>query len=675
MRYVALILSGLAATASMAIGVDDIADAPPADRHALEFYLLRDVADATHNIKVIAPSGDTWYRSATPGVDLGDLEFQQARVSPNEYNSGYVIWLSVRGERVSKVRKWFDEIREQRLGVLISGKCQTEAIVHSSIGPYFCVGGFSSVVDAEAACALIRAGGDTTRAGEALRQLQHDRADAEAVALQRAKRSPEEVTPPVAFSLFSVRTERDDEHPTRAGAFRGAAWYRANAPGLDSKQCKSIRHFGARPGEDRVETFVRPEELAGVSRWLSDNAGQPCGLFENGKLLGVVLLPNAVDEMLKRFGLSVESDAEQATSQPSMTVDVRTTGVMADIWPYSPMSVVALSTVRDSKHTTPLQDGDGVTWYGSSSDHVSLCADGGIDALVSASPDGTFRVCVRVQTGVHNPLSDFCRKRANERVGVVSLDLPLIALRLGDQAPDAIELTSFSNWKAAANMRDLLRNEPPQSHAALSEKQANARILAWCASRGEKAPDVREKDEGTVFHYPFANIWRRLNAQLVVLGMQGYLIHGDDIAKLGESSGGMGLQDACVTDLDADGEPELIFVTSWGSGIHRSQVGVWSDAWPAPKVRMAGLSHVGGPDYELRRFSDQHVAVFVGAKRVGRIKLRPTSDGPEPDIVLDPDLPPAIRRTLVRFGVPGEPPGGGESDDTSAKEATPPKSR
>jgi len=659
----------------MAVGDDDTANAPLVDRRALELYLLRDSADATHNIKVIAPSGDTWYRGETPSVDLGDVEFQRASILRNADDSGYMIRLMLRNKRVQDVGAWSAANLGRHVGVFIGGACQSEVKINSRLSRSLCVGAFPTMDDAEAACALIRAGGDTARFGEALRQLQRGRSDAEVEASRREKRSPETIAPPVAFSLYSVRAERDDEHPTRAGVFRGAAWYRANEPGLDSTQCRSIRHFGARPMDDRVETFVRREELSGVSRWLSDNAGRLCGFFEDGNLVDVVILPNAIDETLSRLGLNPGPNASQPTSQPSMTIDVKTSGVMAEIWPYGSMSVVALSDVRDIDHATPLQDGDGAIWFGSASDHVNLDADGGIDALVSASPDGAFRVCVRVHAGARNQLSDFCSKHANEQVGVVSLDLPLIVLRLGAQSPDAIELASFSNWKAAGRLRDLLRNELPRPNTILSDEQAKARILDWYSARGERAPYVDEQTEIVNVSFPLEDIWRRLNAQVVVRGMQGYVICGNEVARLGESMGGLGLQDTCVADLDADGEPELIFVTSWGSGIHRSQVGVWCNAWPAPRVRMAALSHVGGPDYELRRLSDQHVGVFLGEMRVGSVRLRPTNNGPEPEIVLDSYIPPAVRPSLVEFGVPGKTDGATPLNETSAKSPASPEPR
>lgn len=52
-----------------------------------------------------------------------------------------------------------------------------------------------------------------------------------------------------------------------------------------------------------------------------------------------------------------------------------------------------------------------------------------------------------------------------------------------------------------------------------------------------------------------------------------YLLYKDKTYKLGECFGGSGLDDVMLADLNKDGKDELYFTYSWGSGIHRSQVG------------------------------------------------------------------------------------------------------
>lgn len=52
-----------------------------------------------------------------------------------------------------------------------------------------------------------------------------------------------------------------------------------------------------------------------------------------------------------------------------------------------------------------------------------------------------------------------------------------------------------------------------------------------------------------------------------------FLLHGGEIYPLGEHFGGYGVTSFALADMDEDGNEELYFTFSWGSGIHRSQAG------------------------------------------------------------------------------------------------------
>jgi|GEM_PF-1109752 hypothetical protein len=53
---------------------------------------------------------------------------------------------------------------------------------------------------------------------------------------------------------------------------------------------------------------------------------------------------------------------------------------------------------------------------------------------------------------------------------------------------------------------------------------------------------------------------------------ESFLIAAGEVHPLTPGFGGFGLHSALVTDLDRDGSPELTCTTSWGSGIHRSEI-------------------------------------------------------------------------------------------------------
>lgn len=57
-----------------------------------------------------------------------------------------------------------------------------------------------------------------------------------------------------------------------------------------------------------------------------------------------------------------------------------------------------------------------------------------------------------------------------------------------------------------------------------------------------------------------------------------YLLYAGEIYPLGAWFGGYGFTDAMAADLNRDGKNELYFTCSWGSGIHRAQVGYFDPA-------------------------------------------------------------------------------------------------
>lgn len=49
-----------------------------------------------------------------------------------------------------------------------------------------------------------------------------------------------------------------------------------------------------------------------------------------------------------------------------------------------------------------------------------------------------------------------------------------------------------------------------------------------------------------------------------------FLLYGGEVYPLGEWFGGLGVTSMALADMDSDGESELYFTYSWGSGLHRS---------------------------------------------------------------------------------------------------------
>lgn len=107
----------------------------------------------------------------------------------------------------------------------------------------------------------------------------------------------------------------------------------------------------------------------------------------------------------------------------------------------------------------------------------------------------------------------------------------------------------------------------------------------------------------------------------------------------------------CVAELNGDSRPKLIFSYSWGSGVHRSLVGLWKGAsWVDATPALA--------DYDLlvERIDDQHVDVAYGEfspdghfsrdGNFGTLRLSGQTTKPSLEIVLNPHLDAKIQKRI-----------------------------
>lgn len=153
-------------------------------------------------------------------------------------------------------------------------------------------------------------------------------------------------------------------------------------------------------------------------------------------------------------------------------------------------------------------------------------------------------------------------------------------------------------------------SEPEGVRVTLDEATALVRARIF-----EDRPGLNESVETRLSEHTTDELWERLGAQLFVveggeLRCESYLVREHRVHPLCNGYGGHGVQSACVTDLDADGEPELSYTYSWGSGIHRSLVGVCGFEGDAFWNEEADVAYVG--DLFVRKESDTRVLVEIG---------------------------------------------------------------
>jgi hypothetical protein len=139
-------------------------------------------------------------------------------------------------------------------------------------------------------------------------------------------------------------------------------------------------------------------------------------------------------------------------------------------------------------------------------------------------------------------------------------------------------------------------------------------------------------------------VWDRLGAQVFqvtegVRAHETYVIKDKKVYHIGSGFGGHGVASMVVADPNGDGRDKLIFAYSWGSGIHRSHVGVFDLLAKEPEQVVAAQAYYGGlGDLMVQNGEKQTVEVFAGKEKVGRLILEGKEGALKVAIRLSDDL-------------------------------------
>lgn len=122
---------------------------------------------------------------------------------------------------------------------------------------------------------------------------------------------------------------------------------------------------------------------------------------------------------------------------------------------------------------------------------------------------------------------------------------------------------------------------PIAAQDTLEIRPSDEDVADFLALLGEGAPKSYEND--TCYNITPAFI--KDNSGYVIFKFDqscaSYLLYEDTIYPLGGYFGGLGAVSFALADLNADGAYELYYTFSWGSGMHRSQVGYFDPATKA----------------------------------------------------------------------------------------------
>jgi hypothetical protein len=101
----------------------------------------------------------------------------------------------------------------------------------------------------------------------------------------------------------------------------------------------------------------------------------------------------------------------------------------------------------------------------------------------------------------------------------------------------------------------------------------------------------------------------------------------------------------CVCDLDGNGVPELAYTYSWGSGLHRSILGILAfdsgvpKPWPSKFV-------VKSVTLKLSKTDDRDVSVTASDVLFGTLSVLATKEGNKLDVALDKGLSKEMRKLI-----------------------------
>lgn len=147
---------------------------------------------------------------------------------------------------------------------------------------------------------------------------------------------------------------------------------------------------------------------------------------------------------------------------------------------------------------------------------------------------------------------------------------------------------------------------PVIPYERISVEEAEELVRAWMFDRN---PDMNPAAEFPLEDVTAEEVWRQLGGQIFKLkdpfvGFDLVLILDGRIIILGN---GVDPENMCITDLNEDGEAELLYTYSWGSGILRSGIAIFSPSWS--EEVFGDISHEHGY-LTLEKIDDQTVYLY-----------------------------------------------------------------
>jgi hypothetical protein len=191
--------------------------------------------------------------------------------------------------------------------------------------------------------------------------------------------------------------------------------------------------------------------------------------------------------------------------------------------------------------------------------------------------------------------------------------------------------------------------EPEQLPQRLPPAAATAQVANYIRTQ---KPQAKLGRDFAVIDLTTDVVWEQLKVQVVkvkegpVEGGETFVLQGHRTIPIGRAVGGDGVTSLVAIDLLGDKRPLLIYAFAWGSGVHRSQVGVLDLHGKAPQELVLAPVNFSRDDFQVRENGEAGAEVLVGKIVIGHVEASRKEDVLKGAIKLDASLPQKLREQL-----------------------------
>jgi hypothetical protein len=206
---------------------------------------------------------------------------------------------------------------------------------------------------------------------------------------------------------------------------------------------------------------------------------------------------------------------------------------------------------------------------------------------------------------------------------------------------------------------EIVENSSNESSFGISAEGALAMIKEYL--RGQQS-DLTEELDLEIEELTPDYVWENLHVQIfrVIEGEafinETFLISEERLLQMGTAAGGRGVTSMLISDMDKDGESELLFTFSFDSGTYQSRIGMYAPSYNEYPILEPTITYLGDLGLSIRENGDVDVRIVEADEAylrlkyldtLGNLALREQNDGVVLSLKLNADLSDEIKDKLI----------------------------